>query len=84
MNCVFIGDDFYFETGSTMSSVYEVIDKGNGFEELKRTDWGFIHIALENGEEVHIVPASKNQLKQMKILRQCIQLNRYKEKHNIL
>ena len=49
MNVVFIGSDFYFRSGTAMSSVYEDADG-----HLVRTDWGKIEIALAEGQEVHI------------------------------
>lgn len=61
MKVIFIGDDYYFKSGSQMSSVYQ-IDNAGTFE---RTDWGFIQVALERGEEVHIRPATKKELKRM-------------------
>lgn len=59
MNCIYIGQEFYYKSGTMMSSVYRSTTHGC----FERTDWGFIGIALQNGEEVHIVPATKDQLK---------------------
>jgi hypothetical protein len=53
MDVTFIGDEFYSKSGTMMSSVYQRVDGG-----LKRTDWGFIQIALSDGIEVHIYPAT--------------------------
>ena len=54
MNVVFIGRDFYWKSGTEMSSVYEIIGK-----EYKRTDWGFIQAACARREEIHIRPANE-------------------------
>lgn len=71
MKVIFIGNDYCFASETRMSNVYQVDDVG-GF---KRTDWGFIQMALERGEEVHIRPANKKELERMdshlgKILRE--------------
>jgi hypothetical protein len=50
MNLIYIGKDFYWESGTMMSSLYD--------ESGKRMDWGFVGIALERGEEVHIRQAT--------------------------
>ena len=68
MQVIYIGDKYYWESSSTMSSVYKVVFKSkvNGDEwkeHLERTDWGLIQIALQEGEEVIIKPATKKQLK---------------------
>lgn len=47
---IYIGDNFYFESGTSMSSIYTV--------DGRRFDWGFVRVALENGESVHIRPAT--------------------------
>ena len=57
MNCVYIGDRFYRESGTMISPVYEIKDGG-----YSRTDWGFIQIALEKGEELHIRPAMVDEI----------------------
>ena len=56
MECIFIGDRFYIESGSIMSSLYKV--KG------ERTDWGLVSNALNNGKSVNIRPATINELEQ--------------------
>lgn len=61
MKVIFIGDDYYDKSGSQMSSVYQIDNTGT----FKRTDWGLITLALERGEEVHICPATKKELKRM-------------------
>jgi len=58
MKVIFIGDRFYEDSGTIMSPVYEIKEGG-----IARTDWGFITIALRNGEEVHIRPATKDEMK---------------------
>lgn len=51
MKVVYIGERFYTESGSIMSSIYT--------EDGARTDWGFVNLALANGDEVHIRQASE-------------------------
>jgi len=62
---IYIGDKFYHESGTTMSPIYDI--HGG------RSDWGFVQIALQNGESVHIRPATnaeripyENKLKSIK------------------
>ena len=57
MNLVYIGDKFYNKSGTIMSSIYEVVGKN-----LKRSDWGFVKIALGNGEEIHIRQATPEEI----------------------
>jgi hypothetical protein len=47
---IFIGDRFYHESKSVMSSIYTE----DGF----RFDWGFVSIALEEGHKITIRPAT--------------------------
>ena len=54
MELIYIGDRFYNESNSMMSSIYDI--HGN------RQDWGFVQIALCNGESVHIRPATDAEL----------------------
>jgi len=54
MKLIFIGDRFYSESKTMMSSIYDI--HGN------RQDWGFVSEALENGQSVHIRPATKSEL----------------------
>ena len=58
MKLIFIGDRFYSESKTMMSSIYDI--HGN------RQDWGFVSEALENGQSVHIYihirPATKSEL----------------------
>jgi hypothetical protein len=53
MNLIWIGDHFYRESSTVMSSIYEV--------DGTRSDWGKIQLALINGEEVHIRQATKKE-----------------------
>jgi len=50
MELIYIGDHFYHESKTMMSSIYT---PGG-----KRSDWGFVQVALRNGESVHIRPAT--------------------------
>ena len=47
---LYIGDHFYFESGTSMSSIYT--------EDGYRYDWGFIKRDLSKGYEVHIRQAT--------------------------
>lgn len=58
---VFIGDQFYSQSGSIMSSVYEVRTV-NGKKEYKRYDYGFLQCDLANGIRVNIRPATDKEL----------------------
>ena len=58
---IYIGDNFYRESRSTMSSIYEVT--GDPFKrKWKRWDWGFVSVALRNGDEIKIRPANPYEL----------------------
>jgi len=46
MKLIYIGDHFYRESATLMSSLYT--------EDGKRSDWGFVSSALRNGENVEI------------------------------
>lgn len=78
MKVIFIGNDYYYESGTRMSSVYQIEDEGR----LKRTHWGFIQIALAKGEEVHIRPANEKELEQMDSLLGKILIEREKNKRD--
>ena len=54
LNLIFIGDKFYTESGSMMSSLYT--------KDWKRSDWGFVSIALKSGNKVTIRPATDKEL----------------------
>ena len=58
---VFIGDQFYRQSGSVMSSVYEVRTV-NGKKEYKRYDYGFLQCDLANGIRVNMRPATDKEL----------------------
>lgn len=51
----FIGENFYWETGTIMSSIYEV-------RTYKRYDWGFVNRDLREGKKVNIRPATKEEM----------------------
>lgn len=53
MDLIYIGDQFYLESGTVMSSIYDM--QGN------RSDWGFVQTALKKGESVHIRPATEEE-----------------------
>ncbi len=55
MELIYIGEKFYFKSGTAMSSIYDIF--GN------RQDWGKVQIALQNGESVHIRPATEDEKK---------------------
>lgn len=55
MELIYVGDDFYFETGTMMSPIYDV----HGC----RQDWGKVQMALRNGESVHIRQATPDERK---------------------
>jgi hypothetical protein len=57
MDCIFIGDDFYYKSKSMMSSIYKIESKG-----YSRTDWGKVNVCLRNGESVHIRPATEQEM----------------------
>ena len=52
---IFIGEDFYFESGTMMSSIYTT--------DGKRFDWGFVKEALREGKNVSIRPATDEERK---------------------
>jgi hypothetical protein len=53
-NLIFIGDDFYLESGTVMSSIYT--------EDGKRYDWGFVNRDLKQGKQVIIRAATPIEL----------------------
>ena len=59
MNLIYIGDMFYSKSSSSMSPIYEILSDGT----LKRSDWGFVNIALQSGEDVHIRQANDSEMK---------------------
>lgn len=61
MKVIFIGDHFYEESGSIMSSIYIRPPhryRGN-IDAYMRTDWGQVQIALREGKEVQITQATE-------------------------
>lgn len=54
MELIYIGDRFYSESGTEMSSIYDVSGR--------RQSWGLVKAALRNGESVSIRPATKVEL----------------------
>jgi hypothetical protein len=55
INLIFIGDEFYSESGTSMSSIYVE----NTWE---RSDFGFVSVALRAGNTVNIRPATDAEL----------------------
>ena len=58
MQLIYIGDQFYTKSRSAMSPIYKI----NKMGALERFDWGFVNIALRDGEEVHIRPANEQEM----------------------
>jgi len=56
---VFIGQDFYYDSSTIMSSVYEL--EWNS-KITVRSDWGKIQQLLANGYEIHIRQANPGEL----------------------
>ena len=52
-NIIYIGEDFYFETGTMMSCIYEKTSEG-----YERFDWGFMERAVRHGDTVVLRPAT--------------------------
>lgn len=55
LNLVYYGSKFYWLSGTVMSSLYT--------EDLKRSDWGKVEAALAAGANVHIRPATPDEIK---------------------
>ena len=55
MELFYIGDSFYGASSSSMSSIYE---RGT----FRRMDWGFVQVALREGKEIHIFPATNDEM----------------------
>ena len=53
MKLVYIGDHFYAESGSVMSSIYT--------EDGYRSDWGQVQMALRRGESIEIRQSTLNE-----------------------
>lgn len=58
LEVVFIGMDFYMNSGSIMSSVYTVED-----EQYTRYDFGFLQRDLAAGKEIVIRQATEEEMK---------------------
>jgi len=56
---VVVGDKFYKESQAMMSPVYR--EKGKGV--FYRYDWGFLHLDMMAGKEIHIRPATPEELR---------------------
>lgn len=50
MDLIYIGDHFYIQSGTMMSSLYTT--QGNRF------DWGLVQVALQRGHLINIRPAT--------------------------
>jgi len=69
---IFIGDNFYMESGTAMSSIYKV----NG----ERFDYGFLQRDLAAGKSFFIRPATKEELSHFKqVLQEIILINTLRE-----
>lgn len=55
LKLIYIGDDYYFKSGSIMSSIY--------MESGERTDWGKVCVVLDEGKSVFIRPAMADELR---------------------
>lgn len=55
----FIGQEFYWKSGSMMSSIYKVYGTGKDMT-YERYDWGKMEIDLANGYAVEIIPAPES------------------------
>lgn len=53
MNLIYIGDHFYWESGTLMSPVYT--------EDGQRADWGKVQDALKHGDDVTIRQATDSE-----------------------
>jgi len=56
INLYFIGEGFYWESGTAMSSIY--VEGTN-----ERYDWGFVQVALAERKNVTIRPANAEEMK---------------------
>jgi hypothetical protein len=56
---IIIGDRFYKESQTMMSAVYRENPKGT----FHRYDGGFLHLDMMAGKEIHIRPATKEELR---------------------
>ena len=56
---VFIGEKFYEESQTIMSSVYELLPNGK----WQRYDYGFLQLDIQSGKNIYIRPATKQELR---------------------
>ena len=56
---VIVGERFYKESQSHMSAIYRETTKGV----FHRYDWGFLQLDMFAGKEIHIRPATKEELR---------------------
>ena len=54
MKLIYVGEDFYYQSGTIMSRLYT--------EDGQRSDWGNVTLALIQGKEVHIRPATTEEM----------------------
>ena len=54
---IYIGDSFYHESGTIMSPIYCVAQRA-----WQRWDWGKVSIALDEGQQVTIKPATEREI----------------------
>lgn len=59
MKLIHYGDTFYQRSGSAVGALYH--------EDGERSDWGKVKVALDRGEEVHIRPATKAEMRAMEV-----------------
>ena len=59
INLIFIGDKFYSESGTIMSSIYRLNDNEDSYE---RFHWGFVNVALRESKNVYIRPATEKEM----------------------
>jgi hypothetical protein len=55
---VYIGRDFYYKSGTMMSSLYQKFPDGS----FKRYDWGFAECDLEEGIGIRIRKATREEV----------------------
>lgn len=67
---IYIGDKFYWQSGTMMSSIYS--------ETGQRYDWGFVQRDLAEGKTVTIRPASAEEFREYQI-----HLDKIQEQRNL-
>lgn len=63
IRAIYIGDRFYWDSGTSMSSLVRITFDLDGRMRGHRFDWGDVTQALKRGEEVHIRPATASELR---------------------